>query len=97
MKALFLIPLLVCACGSSTNNSVGTEQQSGACQPNPSTLTGSAATGASCKSASDCQPACCHCTRGTSGDTFWASECKSGSCATSATACADAQTSTLCP
>src|SRR4051794_27676307 len=86
------------ACGSSGGDdapvyiavdggaSSAAEQDQSACAAHPHTLTGTAASGASCGNATSCAPVCCTCATGGRG--WSASACVDGVCADAKAACA---------
>jgi hypothetical protein len=90
------VALLLCAACSAAG-SIGTEQDAGKCPEVPEVLTGAELYNEPCTTYADCAPGCCICNIGSSIQTYLASECLQGACADLTTACADAETSTLCP
>jgi hypothetical protein len=83
--------------GCAGKGSIGTEQDAGRCPDLAEVLTGSGLYNEPCTTYADCAPSCCICNIGSSVQTYLASECAQGACADLATACQDAENSTLCP
>jgi hypothetical protein len=88
----------VAACGSSTPGTTilheAEQSGTGTCPTSPTILTGTAAEGATCKSAEDCSPTCCSCASGTTGQ-WLAAECVNNACK-AANACADTEEAKFC-
>ncbi len=90
-----VLGLTACGSGSTSRQS---EQSNGSCIFPPHLLTGGQGSGDRCSSWKDCASTCCSCTIGTSGNQYSAAECDGAAgCASISGACADTQTSSLCP